>query len=180
VRGLNKFINNNYKDLLDVSKKITNNKYPDYEDLLHDILLELYKKDKELIKKLIEKKEIKFYIVKMILNQYHSSTSPFFNKYRKEIKLKNENLVEYILDKKTKHYSNMEVLIENEKKLQWIDKKLANINWFDSQVFKIYYLEEHSLNSLQKATKINRNTLHRSIRIVKKYLKNERDFQKKT
>ena len=37
------------------------------------------------------------------------------------------------------------------------------------------YLEEHSLNSMAKATKINRNTLFKAINNVKKYLIKEKE-----
>ena len=79
-----------------------------------------------------------------------------------------------------KGYSNndgdsWQELKEMERKLNWIDKKCKDLNWFDVQIFKIYYLNSFSLTTMQMATKINRNTLGKSIRIVKKYLKNEQE-----
>ncbi len=62
-----------------------------------------------------------------------------------------------------------------EEKLEWIDLKLKDCYWFDTEVFKLYYEENHSLNSMAKATGINRNTLFKSINSVKKYLINEKD-----
>ena len=46
--------------------------------------------------------------------------------------------------------------------------------WFDVEVFKIYYRENYSLNTMSKATKINRSTLGKSIRFIKNFLKNEK------
>ena len=42
---------------------------------------------------------------------------------------------------------NWEELKEMERKLNWIDKKCQNLNWFDVQIFKIYYLNGFSLTS---------------------------------
>ena len=52
-----------------------------------------------------------------------------------------------------------------------LNDKCKNLNWFDVQIFKIYYLNGFSLTTMQMATKINRNTLGKSVRIVKNYLK---------
>ena len=61
-------------------------------------------------------------------------------------------------------------------KLEEIDKKLKKIHWFDSEVFRIYYLGEvngkqFSLNSMEKETGISKSTLYKSIKKVKKILK---------
>jgi DNA-directed RNA polymerase specialized sigma24 family protein len=50
VRKLSNFLKLNYNQLLRISKKITSERHPDYEDLLHEIILALYRKDDELIK----------------------------------------------------------------------------------------------------------------------------------
>ena len=65
----------------------------------------------------------------------------------------------------------MKQLEEQENRLQWIDEKLKHLSWFDVEVFKIYYRENYSLNTMSKATKINRSTLGKSIRFIKNYLK---------
>ena len=70
--------------MLDISKRITSNRHPDYEDLLHETILALYNSDKEKIKYIIEQKKLTFYIVRIMMNQYHSNTSPYHKKYRKQ------------------------------------------------------------------------------------------------
>jgi len=176
VKILNKYINKNYTNLLNISKKITSSAFPDYEDLLHDVISDLYNKDECLINGLIERKELAYYIIKMMVNQYHSNTSPFYSKYKKYYTINKQYLKEYIFNYKDwqNRGKTLDELILNEKRLKWIDDMLKNLRWFDASVFKVYFAEGHSLSSLEKATKINRNTLGKSIRIVKKYLKNER------
>ena len=174
--SLNVYIDKKYAKLTEVSRKLSSNRYPDYEDLLHEVILELYSKEEELINGLIKRGELLYYIVRIMINQYHSSTSPFYTKYRKHYKLRKQYKENYIFNKEGGiGMENWEELKQMEKRLRWIDKKCKDLNWFDVQIFKIYYLNGFSLTSMQVATKINRNTLGKSIRIVKKYLQNERE-----
>jgi DNA-directed RNA polymerase specialized sigma24 family protein len=170
VSKLNLFLKHKYDTLLKISKKITSERYPDYEDLLHDVIVELYKKKTKLINKLIDKNEITFYIVRIMINQYHSNTSPYYNKYKKHQYYKDINNI-----KELYIYSKDNNIEEKNNRLKWIEDKLKDLRWFDVQVFKIYYKENYSLNTMSKATKINRSTLGKSIRFIKNYLKNERE-----
>ena len=162
---------------MEISRKLTSDKYPDYEDLLHEVVLELYKKEEKLINGLIQRGELLYYIVRIMINQYHSSTSPFYAKYKRHYKLRKQYKENYIFNKGDNNNggNNWQELKKMEQRLNWIDKKCKDLNWFDVQIFKIYYLNGFSLSSMQMATKINRNTLGKSVRIVKNYLKNEQE-----
>lgn len=170
MERLNEYLDKSYTNLLDISKRITSNRHPDYEDLLHETILALYNADKEKIKIIIEKKQLTFYIVRIMLNQYQSNTSPYHKKYRKQ---HNEKQLKefYIYTKEPLTKEKMKRLEEQEDRLQWIEEKLKHLSWFDVEVFKIYYRENYSLNTMSKATKINRSTLGKSIRFIKNYLK---------
>ena len=173
MKKLNIYLENSYNKLLEISKRITSNKFPDYEDLLHETIIALYNSDQEKIKIIIEKKQLTFYIVRIMLNQYQSNTSPYHKKYRKQY---NEKQLKefYIYTKEPLTKEKMKQLEEKEDRLQWIDEKLKHLSWFDVEVFKIYYRENYSLNTMSKATKINRSTLGKSIRFIKNFLKNEK------
>ena len=170
MEKLNDYLEKSYQNLLDISKRITSNRHPDYEDLLHETILALYNADQEKIKIIIEKKQLTFYIVRIMLNQYQSNTSPYHKKYRKQY---NEKQLKefYIYTKEPLTKEKIKQLEEQEDRLQWIDEKLKHLSWFDVEVFKIYYREGFSLNKMQKETKINRSTLGKSIRFIKNYLK---------
>jgi len=170
LEKLNDYLDKSYQNLLDISKRITSNRHPDYEDLLHETILALYNADQEKIKIIIEKKQLTFYIVRIMLNQYQSNTSPYHKKYRKQY---NEKQLKefYIYTKEPLTKEKMKKLEEQEDRLQWIEEKLKHLSWFDVEVFKIYYREGFSLNKMQKETKINRSTLGKSIRFIKNYLK---------
>ena len=160
--------------MLDISKRITSNRHPDYEDLLHETILVLYALEKEKINKIIKQKKLTFYIVRIMINQYQSNTSPYHKKYRKQY---NDDQLKqfYIYTKEPLTKEKIEKLEKNEERLKWIEEKLQGLNWFDVSVFKLYYKEKFSLRTMSIATKISKSTLGKSIRSVKNYLKGIKD-----
>ena len=153
---------------------------PDKDDLLHETIVALYESDEKKIEDLIENKKLLFWIARIMVNQYHSKTSPYWHKYRKYYKRVNEKFVlgtwqdQYINNTPSRiHRIIEEDGIEAKKQ---IERELEEVHWFDSEVFRIYYYGEvngkpFSLNSMEKETGINRNTLYKSIKKVKEILK---------
>ena len=168
---LNKYLIENYDKLKDMAFNIAGRKGKD--DLLSFVIEELYKCDQERINEIIKKNQLTFYIARVMLNQYHSKTSRYYYKYNKYYEYHTTTTIESITADNTEY--TIKDKQEVEERLKWIDDKLKDCYWFDSEVFKVYYLEEHSLNSMAKATKINRNTLFKAINNVKKYLIKEKE-----
>jgi DNA-directed RNA polymerase specialized sigma24 family protein len=168
---LNKYLIENYDKLKDMAFNIAGRKGKD--DLLSFVIEELYKCDQDRIDEIIEKNQLTFYIARVMLNQYHSKTSRYYYKYNKYYEYHTTTTIESITADNTEY--TIKDKKEVEERLEWIEDKLKDCYWFDSQVFKVYYLEEHSLNSMAKATKINRNTLFKAINNVKKYLIKEKE-----
>tara|TARA_Y100000593_G_C4259466_1_gene311421 strand:+ start:270 stop:776 length:507 start_codon:yes stop_codon:yes gene_type:complete len=167
---LNKYLIENYDKLKDMAFNIAGKNGKD--DLLSFVIEELYKCDQDRIDEIIEKNQLTFYIARVMLNQYHSKTSRYYYKYNKYYEYHTTTTIESISADNVDYTIKEKELVEE--RLDWIEKKLKDLYWFDAQVFKVYYLEEHSLNSMAKATKINRNTLFKAISNVKKYLINEK------
>ncbi len=168
---LNKYLIENYDKLKDMAFNIAGRKGKD--DLLSFVIEELYKCDQERINEIIQKNQLTFYIARVMLNQYHSKTSRYYYKYNKYYEYHTTTTIESITADNTEY--TIKDKKEIEERLEWVEDKLKDCYWFDSQVFKVYYLEEHSLNSMAKATKINRNTLFKAINNVKKYLIKEKE-----
>jgi len=168
---LNKYLIVNYDKLKDMAFNIAGRKGKD--DLLSFVIEELYKCDQDRINEIIEKNQLTFYIARVMLNQYHSKTSRYYYKYNKYYEYHTITTIESITADNTEY--TIKDKKEIEQRLEWVEDKLKDCYWFDSQVFKVYYLEEHSLNSMAKATKINRNTLFKAINNVKKYLIKEKE-----
>jgi len=168
---LNKYLEDNYNKIKDIAYNITGGRSCD--DLFSFVIEELYKCDEERIIDIINEKKMTFYVVRVMINQYHSKTSRYYYKYNKYYEYHTTATIEHLSE------DTYETVIEEkeaiEEKLEWVEEKLQDVYWFDAQVFRIYYLSEEkfSLNSMQEATKINRNTLHKSITNVKNYLKSE-------
>jgi DNA-directed RNA polymerase specialized sigma24 family protein len=167
---LNKYLTQNYNRLKEISLKIAGVK--EQEDLLHFVIEELYKCDQDRINEIIEKKQMTFYIVRVILNQYNSKTSRYYYKYKKYYEYQTTRIIECLSPDTSK--DNTKKKEEVEERLDWIEEKLKDLYWFDAEVFRIYYKEGFSLSEMQRATKINKNTLYKAIRNVKNYLINER------
>ena len=167
---LDTYLVNNYNKLKSMAYNITGGK--GNEDLLSFVIEELYKCDKERIEDIVRKKQMTFYVARIMINQFHSKTSRYYYKYRKYYEYHVSGIVEAISP------DNVDEDIENkqliEERLGWVEEKLKDLYWFDAEVFRIYYREGFSLNEMQKETKINRNTLHKAITNVKNYLINEK------
>ena len=166
---LNKYFEENYNKLKDIAYNITNGKG---DDLLSFVIEELYKCDKDRIIEIIKKKQLTFYIVRVMLNQYHSKTSRYYYKYNKFYEYHVSGIIEAISPDNTT--SEIESKEQIEQRLEWVEEKLKDLYWFDAQCFSIYYKESHSLNTMSKATKISRATLYKAINNAKKHLINER------
>lgn len=62
-----------------------------FDDLEQEIYLILAKYSNDELQGMIDRKEINFFLVKIIKNQYHSTTSSFYNKYRKYYNFTSDN-----------------------------------------------------------------------------------------
>ena len=153
---INKLITKTYDKLYNVALQVSNEK--DAKELLHECLLVLLEyKEKGKADKLKE------------LNTY---------KYRKFYK--------HIVIGKDRDSINADKFIFNnkegkemiEKKLEFIDRTLNTLYWYDRELFKLYYFGEkdgrrYSLTSLAKKTGISRNSIFNTIKNVKETIKNK-------
>tara|TARA_R110002020_G_scaffold439580_1_gene650097 strand:- start:451 stop:1026 length:576 start_codon:yes stop_codon:yes gene_type:complete len=75
-----------------------------------------------------------------------------------------------------KHISNIpneEVKDDTLEKLEKIDIVLDRMHWYDRELFKLYYYEGNTLDSLAAKTRISRNSLFTTIDKIRKILKKE-------
>ena len=176
---LNQYLKKNYQKLKEVSNKITSSRRYDSDELLHDTIVALYDSDKKKIEELIKKRQLIFWIARIMINQYHSKTSPFYKKYRKYYTIINEKWRlgtwqdQYINNTPDRIHritqeDGVKLKQQFEKDIERINKHLKEIHWFDSEVFRIYHQTGMSLNEFSKQCGINRNTLYKSIVKVKK------------
>ena len=65
----------------------------DFEDLMQEIFIILLEYDKDKIMKMYEQKQLKWFIIKLIKNQYFSCNSPYYKKYKKYYQLVDGNIM---------------------------------------------------------------------------------------
>jgi DNA-directed RNA polymerase specialized sigma24 family protein len=105
-----------------------------------------------------------------------SLTSPrsnFYYKYKryyKTIHSKNEKYT-YTFNELENKPENLDVT--QWEKLEQIDVALDNLHWYDRELFKLYYYEGNTLDSLAAKTNISRNSLFTTIDKVREILKKE-------
>ena len=56
---------------------------PDKDDLIQDVALVVLEKPPEFISQLYDKKQLKYYIARVIMNNLFSTSSPYYCKYKK-------------------------------------------------------------------------------------------------
>ena len=95
-----------------------------------------------------------------MLNQFRSTTSPFYTKYR--------TLTEDITDE---FGEEPEVFQDHTDNLTKIQDALAQLSWYDKMLFEIFVKENHTISSLSRATGIPRTSVNLTINRVRTYLK---------
>ena len=96
------------------------------------------------------------------INKYYTRISSLYDSHstldHKEIKKNLNNIPE-------------EIIPQDYIKLDQIDVALDGMYWYDREIFKLYYFEGNTLDSLAEKTKISRNSLFTTIDKVRKELK---------
>jgi len=165
-----KYIRESYGAIVDIAKVITQGRHPDYEDLAHEVILAVLTSNREKMQKIVEKNQMRFWIIRLCINNYRSTTSRYHYKYRKPNERHNAAKEHLAFLRKL---DNIKQKQHDENILDFIHEKLEDVEWFEKNCFAIYYGDEHSLNSMAKETGISRNTLYKAICDVRNYLKDE-------
>ena len=56
----------------------------DLKDLIQDIYINLLEKEDSLIETLYSTNQLKYFIIRMVVNNIHSKNSPYYTKYKKD------------------------------------------------------------------------------------------------
>ena len=139
----------------------------DSEELAHEVIISLYSGDREKLAGLIERKQMRYWILRIMLNQYNSSTSPFHYQYRKPAE-RHRNAaceIEDWLD------NEVEEKIIKEHLYTFVEEELSQMPFFERTVIEVYYNHDHSLDSLSEATGISRSTLWLTLKNTRNAIK---------
>lgn len=156
------FINDHYDELLRHSNRYVGKKYG--ADVLHDMLYSfLQKQDK--LEPLCVRGEMLPYICRALYIASFSNESFYNRKYKIHDKLRGDFTENQSEPEEAATFSR------HEEQLKTVFAILQDIEWFDREVFKAYYLHNHTLDTFTNATGIPRQTLYRSIRKAKRQIK---------
>jgi DNA-directed RNA polymerase specialized sigma24 family protein len=121
-------------------------------DLYQDLFLIVADYPPSKILNIFNAGQMQYWLSGVIINQTHSSTSPFFKNYKKALPI-DEWAAEV-------EWGD----IEKDIQLSEIEKALSKLDWYDREVFKMYFYERKSYRAIQKETKIHYTAIGKTVR----------------
>lgn len=163
---IDQFMKENYGELLTAASRISNNSDLS-EELLHFCLEEFLKKKDCLA--IVDSGGGRFYIVRILLNQWRSTTSEFFHTYRKH----NDEITEEYADEV---YEEDPAFME---RADAVRAELARLPWYDQKLFETFVSENHTVSSLARATQIPRTSVSLTINRIRRHVRTVTEIKPK-
>lgn len=162
-KQIEKYITTNYYLLLGITKKITKN-HELSSDLLHEVIIQLYNKSNIVLQEYSDD-QIKYYIVSVIRINWHSQTSPFYYKIRKESsKYTNIDDIFDLTDESQLDFEKEQLFII-------LEESFCELDWFKKSLFQMY-LTLGSMKKVSKQTRIPVSSISRYLKESKEQIKN--------
>jgi hypothetical protein len=161
IPEIEQYVIKHYNELKSICLKIT--KHSDWaEDLLNDVLLQLWEKNDIKTTKL-DDNSIKYYIVRCITNNWYSETSPFYRKVRRESTLYSD--LKDIRDTPVEDNELNEHFV-----MDTLEEEYGSLGWFQKDLLS-RYLILGSYKKVSQQTRIPLNSVHTYVKQAKKELK---------
>lgn len=146
---LNQYITENYEQLHQIVRNITKN-HELTDELYHYCLMVLLEYDKDKMNLIVQRKHVKFFFVGVVINQWNSTTSPFYKQYRKQ----NVEYVEEYRDVKDDDTYDEKI----DEQLTFIQQQLNDQHWYVGKVIRLK--AEMSYQQIKDLTGIPRSSLY--------------------
>jgi hypothetical protein len=131
-------------------------------DLKAEVFLVLCEMDEQKLVGMYERNELRFYIVRTMLNMIKSDRSTFYKNYRNHIEFVASDL-------------NREIKRINEEPTDLIDKlekNLEDLHWYNKEILKLYAIDfKKNAKELSRKTGIPYMSIVRTINKTKKQMK---------
>lgn len=161
---MDKWFSNNYEKLKQICRSVS--KENEVDELLHfciDIVITNIK-----FNNIPEDSGKLYYFTRVVINNWKSTSSPFYTTYRKEKpKIVDEDI----------ELPSLDIEQEPEIDLEWVKRQIETIKrdeWYYGRLFELYIEEGCSLTKLNKRTTIPLAPLSRDINKVRQKLKDKR------
>lgn len=148
-----------------------NNSYVENEyladELYSEFLLSVCEMDEQKLIKLYESDELKFYLLRIIVNQYKSNSSRYF----RQIKKKYTKIIDYAVF--LEHNDDTQTIV-NELSDNWLvflNEKIEKLHWYDKTIFQMYINDNLSMKKIADKIKIPESSIKSTIKSVRNYLK---------
>jgi len=129
-------------------------------DLKAEVFLVLCEMNEDKLKGMYQRNELKFYIVRIMLNMIKSDRSTFYKNYRNHIEF-----VDVDKDFEIINYDKMDLIDK-------LEKNLEGLHWYNKEILKLYAIDfKNNAKELSRKTGIPYMSLVRTINKTKKQMK---------
>jgi RNA polymerase sigma factor (sigma-70 family) len=161
-KEIERYLTTNYYQLLNIAKKITKN-HELTNDLFHEVIIQLYNKNNIVLQEYSDD-QMKYYIVSIIRINWHSQTSPFYYKIRKESsKYTNIDEIYDLVD-------DTQLEFEKQHLFDILEQSWCELDWFRKSLFEMY-MTLGSMKKVSKQTRIPISSISRYLKESKELIK---------
>jgi RNA polymerase sigma factor (sigma-70 family) len=159
-----------YNELYKIALKITKGYDLDAQDLTQEVYVIMLEYDKSKMLTILDNGHLKFWVARVMLNQYLRSRSGFNKRHHTYLKDENAIVSDLTQDNSENDIRDKVVL---EQRLELVNSIMNDLHFYDKTLFKVYYETDHSIRSLAEATGISTTSIFYTIKNVRNYIKNE-------
>jgi hypothetical protein len=143
--------------------------------LISEIALSYLERREKIEEILKDEKYFKYYFIQTIMNQVKSNTSPLYKNHKKMIGNGIEEFDFSFLEIVDTSRDDINEKVDKELKLKDIDEKLLmiKINWFEGQMFDLYYKKGLTYRQIEKEWGVNFLTVFSAVKRVKEKILSE-------
>ena len=163
-KTIEEYITKNYYNLLTIAKRICKTNTDIHQELLHEVILQLYDKERINLKS-YDDNSIKYYITAVMRINYYSKTSPFYYKIRRERILMNVDL-STCYDLSTEQES-----FESEELFELLEQNYSELDWFRKSLMDMYLTLNRSMAAVSRKTTIPIQSISRYIKEAREQVK---------
>lgn len=163
-KTIEEYITKNYYNLLTIAKRICKTNTDIHQELLHEVILQLYDKERINLKS-YDDNSIKYYITAVMRINYYSKTSPFYYKIRRERIIMSVDLSTcYDLSAEQESF-------ETEELFELLEQNYSELDWFRKSLMDMYLVANRSMAAVSRKTTIPIQSISRYIKEAREQVK---------
>lgn len=153
--SVRRWLSEHWDEVQKIARVIAEGKEPDSSELAQEVAVVMLEKE-ETLDRLVERGVVKYWVVRVCLNNYRSSTSRFHYKFRRRMP-----------DAAVEHWKHVTTDTQEkelmERQLSFIEREARGLDEYERMIFRVYWEEGHSLNSMAEATGIKRSSIYKAL-----------------